>query len=53
MRDARNGEARTKEAGFFSQIRVGERRYTDLGHLLPMFPIEPAVEPGVSALTLG
>ena len=25
-------------------------RYADLGHLLPMFHIEPAVEPGVSAL---
>jgi hypothetical protein len=32
---------------------LGERRYADLSHLLPMFPIEPAVKPGVPALTLG
>ena len=30
-----------------------ERRYANLGHLLPMFPIERAVQPGVSALPCG
>ena len=30
-----------------------ERRYANLGHLLPMFHIEQAVEPGVSALPHG
>ena len=30
-----------------------ERRYAELGHLLPMFHIERAVKPGVSALPLG
>ena len=29
-----------------------ERRYANLGHLLPMFHIERAVKPGVSALPL-
>ena len=33
-------------------VFVRERRYADLGYLLPMFPSEPAVEPGVSALPL-
>ncbi len=46
-------EARTREAGFFQQIVLRERRYADLGHLLPLFHIELAVEPGVSALTRG
>jgi hypothetical protein len=30
-----------------------ERRYADRGHRLPMYSIEPAVEPGVSALAHG
>ena len=41
-----NKEARTLETGFF----LRERRYANLGHLLPMFYIERAVKPGVSAL---
>ena len=35
------------------QVVLRKRRYADLGHLLPMFSIEPAVQPGVSALPLG
>ena len=35
-----NKEARKLEAGFF----LRERRYANLGHLLPMFPIGPAVK---------
>jgi hypothetical protein len=46
-------EARTQEAGFSQQIFLRERHYADLGHLLPMFYIEPAVEPGVLALSVG
>ena len=38
--EARNEEARTVEAGF-----CWERRYAKLGHLLPMFYIEQAVDP--------
>ena len=30
-----------------------ERRYANLGHLLPKANIEQAVEPGVSALPVG
>ena len=41
------------EAGFFLRVFLRERRYANLGHLLPMFPIERAVKPGVSALPLG
>jgi hypothetical protein len=41
------------EAGFFLRIVLRERRYANLGHLLPMFPIERAVKPGVSALPRG
>jgi hypothetical protein len=33
-------------------VFLRERRYANLGHLLPMFPIERAVKPGVSALPL-
>ncbi len=40
-------------AGFFLRVVLRERRYANLGHLLPMFPIERAVKPGVSALPLG
>ena len=47
-----NGEARTIKAGFSLQDLLRERRHAKLGHLLPMFPIEQAVEPGVSALPL-
>jgi hypothetical protein len=47
----RKDEARTREAGFKKQIVSFEGRYADLSHLLPMFYIEPAVEPGVPALT--
>jgi hypothetical protein len=50
---ARNEEARAREAGFSRHVFLSKRRYADLGYLLPMFYIEPAVEPGVSALTLG
>lgn len=39
-------------AGFSLQDSTQERRYANLGHLLPMFPIERAVKPGVSALPL-
>jgi hypothetical protein len=46
-----NEEARTEEAGFFLRhVFLRERRYADLGNLLPMLFVEPAVEPGVSAL---
>ena len=38
---------------FLSRVFPRERRYADLGYLLPMFPIELAVKPGVSALPLG
>ena len=41
------------EAGFFLRVFLRERRYANLGHLLPMFHIERAVKPGVSALPLG
>ena len=47
-----NEEARSMKAGFSLQKIVRERRYANLGHLLPMFPIERAVKPGVSALPL-
>ena len=38
------------EAGFLLRVFPLERRYANLGHLLPTFPIERAMEPGVSAL---
>ena len=41
------------KAGFSLQDLMRERRYANLGHLLPMSHIERAVEPGVSALPLG
>jgi len=47
-----NEEARAMKAGFSFQDLLKERRYAKLGYLLPMFPIEQAVEPGVSALPL-
>jgi hypothetical protein len=40
------------KAGFSFQDFLKERRYANLGHLLPMFPIGRAVKPGVSALPL-
>ena len=43
----------TVKAGFSLQVVVRERRYANLGHLLPMFHIERAVGPGVSALPYG
>jgi len=46
----KNEEARSVKAGFSLQFVVRERRYAKLGNLLPMFYIERAVEPGVSAL---
>jgi hypothetical protein len=47
-------EARAEEAGFsLRHVFLRERRYADLGNLLPMFIVEPAVEPGVSALPVG
>ena len=51
-RGQENEEARTREAGFFMRrVFLRKRRYADLGNLLPMFiGVEPAVEPGVSAL---
>ena len=48
----KNEEARSIKAGFSLQNLLWERRYANLGHLLLMFPIEQAVEPGVSALPL-
>jgi hypothetical protein len=52
--DSRNEEARTLEAGFFKRLYfLRERRYADLGYLLPMFYVELAIEPGVSALPAG
>ena len=42
-----------EEAGFLDRVFPRERRYAELGYLLPMFYFEPAVEPGVSALPLG
>ena len=53
MAKPRNEEARTVKAGFSLQVVVRERRYAELGNLLPMFYIERAVKPGVSALPLG
>jgi hypothetical protein len=47
-----NEEARSVKAGFSLQDLSRERRYAKRGHLLPMFPIEQAMEPGVSALPL-
>jgi len=47
---SRNEEARSMKAGFSLRIVVRERRYAELGNLLPMSSIEPAVKPGVSAL---
>ncbi len=42
-----------QRGGFLlTSMFLRERRYADLGYLLPMFPSEPAVEPGVSALPL-
>ncbi len=32
------------EAGFFLRVFLRKRRYANLGHLLPMFPIERAVK---------
>jgi hypothetical protein len=46
-------EALIKDAGFLLQIAVRERWHAELGNLLPMFHIERAVEPGVSALPHG
>ena len=45
----KNEEARTVKAGFSFQDLWREGRYANLGHLLPIFPIERAVKPGVSA----
>jgi hypothetical protein len=49
----RNEEARSIKAGFSLQALLRQRRHAELGNLLPMYSIEPAVKPGVSALSLG
>ena len=49
---ARKWRSPHKEAGFSPRDFQRERRYANLGHLLPMFYIERAVKPGVSALPL-
>ncbi len=36
-------EARTQEAGFFKLVFPKERRYAELGSLLPFPNVEPAV----------
>ena len=53
-----NGMAKKRRSphtggGLPLRVFLRERRYANLGHLLPMFPIERAVKPGVSALPLG
>ena len=50
---AKESKKPAQEAGFLLRVFSRERRYADLGYLLPMFPIGPAVKPGVSALPLG
>ena len=51
--DSRKQRSPHNGGGLLETCFFRERRYADLGHLLPMFYNELAVEPGVTALTLG